>query len=316
MDNLIDILPVKYRKYNVTKIESGASRRFFYRLFYNNHSVICIDSSKEQENYKKFLKVYKYLSKINISTPEIYETNNNYNIIILEDFGKQRFDKILSKYPLKKLLHYAVDTLLVINKEMTNNINLQKYNFQIFKSEISELIEYYYPYVFKKKAEKNIVDEFFHMWKESYKSMDFDFSNFVHKDFNINNLMYLSNRKNHLKCGVLDFQNAFLGENCWDLFSLLEDSRVMFNNKFNNYFLEYYYKNLNQKCSFNEFKEKYYFLSSSRQTRLLGRWIKLSIDLNQKWYLKFIPTTKKRLIFGINNLNNKNLKSWYNKIIF
>ena len=316
MNNLIDILPAKYKKYNIVKIESGASKRFFYKLSYNNYSVICIDSSKEKENYNNFLKVYNCLSKINISIPKIYETNNDYNTIILEDFGKERFDKILSNYPLKDLLHYAVDTLLVINKEMTKNLNLQKYNFQIFKSEISELIEYYYPYIFKKKAEQNIVDDFFHIWKDSYDSINFDFSNFVHKDFNINNLMYLPNRKNHLKCGVLDFQNAFLGENCWDLFSLLEDSRVMFNNEFNNYFLEYYYKNSKQKYSFNEFKKKYYFLSSSRQSRLLGRWIKLSIDLNQKWYLKFIPITKKRLIFGINNLNNKNLKSWYDKIVF
>ena len=120
MDNLIDILPAKYKKYNIVKIESGASKRFFYKLSYNNHSVICIDSSKEKENYNNFLKVYNYLSKINISIPKIYETNNDYNTIILEDFGKERFDKILSNYPLKDLLHYAVDTLLVINKEMTN----------------------------------------------------------------------------------------------------------------------------------------------------------------------------------------------------
>ena len=54
--------------------------------------------------------------------------------------------------------------------------------------------------------------------------------------------MYLTSRKDHLKCGVLDFQSAFWGESCWDLFSLLEDSRVFFDEQFNDYFIQYYYK--------------------------------------------------------------------------
>ena len=37
---------------------------------------------------------------------------------------------------------------------------------------------------------------------------------------------------------------------------------------------------------------KYHFLNCSRQSRLLGRWVKLSNDLGEKWYLDFIPVTK------------------------
>ena len=54
--------------------------------------------------------------------------------------------------------------------------------------------------------------------------------------------------------------------------------------------------NTNQNISIEEFKLKYYFFNSSRQSRLLrSRWIYLSNKLNEKWYLNFIPITKNRL---------------------
>ena len=128
-------------------------------------------------------------------------------------------------------------------------------------------------------------------------------------------MIYLPSRKDHLKCGLLDFQGAFWGECCWDLFSLLEDSRIYFDDQFNDYFIKFYYKSTNQSINIDDFKEKYYMLNCARQTRLLGRWVKLSKELNQSFYLGFIETTKKRLVKGIEKTNRKNLKLIYKKLI-
>ena len=56
-------------------------------------------------------------------------------------------------------------------------------------------------------------------------------------------------------------------------------------------------------------------LSCSRQTRLLGRWVKLSKELNQSFYLDFIEVTKKRLLKGLEKINRKDLRSVYNKLL-
>ena len=147
------------------------------------------------------------------------------------------------------------------------------------------------------------------------KKKKINFESFVHKDYNMNNLILLPNRKNHLKCGVIDFQSAFWGNSAWDLFSLLEDSRLLFSDEFNEYLVEYYYSKTNQPISINEFKSIYHFLNCSRQTRLLGRWVKLAKEYNQKWYLNFIPITKQRLKKSIVLTNNKNLINFYDKYI-
>ena len=309
---------LKFKNYEIAKIESGASKRFFYRISNESHSFICMDSGKEKKTYKNFLKIHSYLTKINISIPKIEERYDDINILILEDFGGLRYDKILHQYKIKDLLEFAVKTLVTIKNEFIfkSYYELPVYNYNIFIEEISELINYFYPYFYHKKISKNLKKEFYECWKTYYDSINFQFDSFSHKDFNINNLLFLPSRKGHLKCGVIDFQSAFLGESCWDLFSLLEDSRIYFDNSYNNYFIEYFFNNSNLNVSMDEFKLKYYMLNFSRQTRLLGRWVKLSNNLNQKFYLNFIDTTKRRLFDNIGKIQNKELKDYYNRIIF
>ena len=315
--DLFNKISLKYKDYKVEKIKSEASKRFFYRLSGKSNSVICLDSSNERKEYSDLLKVHSYLSKINVSIPDIYENDDANNILILEDFGNLRFDKILENYPLKSLLEYAVKSLTVLKKEIAFDCSkdLSIYNYNTFKSEISEFPNYYYPHVFRKEIPKNLSEEFYECWRKYFYSLSFNFINFVHKDFNINNLIYLPSRKGHLKCGILDFQSAFWGESCWDLFSLLEDSRIYFDDQFNDYFIKLYYHYTNQDIEFEDFIEKYYMLSCSRQTRLLGRWVKLSKELNQSFYLDFIKVTKKRLLKGLEKINRKDLRSVYNKLL-
>jgi len=315
--DLFENISSKYKNYKIKKIDNGASKRLFYRLSLNSDSVICLDSSNERKEYKNLIKVHSYLSKINISIPTIYEKDDINNILILEDFGNLRFDKILNEYPLENLLKCAVQTLTILKNEIffDNLKDLKIYNYDIFKSEISEFPNYFYFYVHNKKISKNLLSEFYECWRKNFYLINFNFNNFVHKDFNINNLVYLPLRKKHLKCGILDFQSAFWGESCWDLFSLLEDSRIYFNDQYNEYFIKFFYQSTKQNIPFNDFKQKYYLLNCSRQTRLLGRWVKLSMESNQSFYLDFIKTTKKRLFQGLEKLNRNDLKSIYAKLI-
>ncbi len=160
--DLLDKISSKYKDYKIEKIKSGASKRTFYRLIKDSNSLICLDSSNEKKEYNNFLKVHSYLSKVNVSIPNIYENDDVNNILILEDFGNQRFDKILSDYPLKKLLEYAVRTLIVLKNDIyyNNYQDLSVYNYNVFKSEISEFIDFYYPYVHKKKFLKTLKRNF------------------------------------------------------------------------------------------------------------------------------------------------------------
>ena len=314
--NISNKLSNEFKKYSIETIERGASKKIFYRLRHSNKKFILTDFSLNKEEYRNHLKIYNLLKNINISVPKIIEKYDNNFIIISEDFGDLRFDKILQKYPLNDLLHYAVDTLIILNNSIQYDLKLSlpQYNFEIFKDEILELPKYYFPHV--KFNNKNLNTEFIYIWSEAYRKIKFEFNHLSHKDFNINNLILISDNKKHLKCGVIDFQSAFWGESSWDLFSLLEDSRVFFTDEYNEYFINYFFNQTSQKNSIGDFLKKYHFLNSSRQTRLMGRWVKLSKELKQDWYLDFIPVTLKRLRKSIKLINDKKLTDFYNRYIF
>ena len=296
-------------------IEGGASQKKISRYYKKNSSFIILDFSEDTEEFKNHLIIYDILKNINISIPKIFEVDFKNHIIVTEDFGDQRFDKILNKYDINSLLESAVESLIVLNNATINSINLSnlnQYNYEIFKKEISELIDFYCPF---KKIDDSISLVFYEVWEEQYQKLNFEFNSFVHKDFELSNLMHLPKNNKHLQCGILDFQSAFIGFKGWDLFSLLENSRIYFSTDKNEKFIKHYYKNTNPNIDLDSFRKQYYFLNTARQTRLLGRWVKFYIIDKNNSYLPYIYTTIKRLKSSLDNLGIKQMNSIYDKIL-
>ena len=215
---------------------------------------------------------------------------------------------------LKQILLNATDSLIEIqnNSHPISNYKLDTYNISSFKIEIAEFADFYLPL---KNISKNIADEFFTLWQSEFENLNFNLNSFVHKDFELSNLMHLPSRKGHLKCGILDYQNAFIGFSGWDIFSLLENPRIYFDDKYNDELIEYFYNNTKQDVSFTEFLLQYYFLNTARQSRIIGRWINLDQKNKNNYYSKYLDVTLKRLKKSLYYLQNHKLSKLYSKVI-
>ena len=77
--------------------------------------------------------------------------------------------------------------------------------------------------------------------------------------------------------------------------------------------IKYFYENITIDNDFLEFRNQYYLLNLCRQSRLLGRWIKLFKN-GKKEYLKYVNITTKRIISSMNNLPSSDLKTIYENI--
>ena len=298
---------------NLYQIESDVSQKKIYRFKDINENKIVVDFSYNLKDFSSFIKVHNLLSDINISIPKIFEIDESINVIVMEDFGDLRYDKIINNIDPKKILYNAVNSIIEIQKSKKYlPINdLVQYNLSFLKEEVGEFAEFYIPLI---DDGKELEVDFFSIWKTEFENINFEFNSFVHKDFELSNLIHLPKRDGHLKCGVIDFQNAFLGFAGWDLFSLLENPRMFFNEKYNEGLIEYFFKMTSQKNSLNYFIKQYYFLNTVRQTRLIGRWIKLNKKNKNNFYSKFLSVTNKRLQKSIFNLNNKELTNIYKRL--
>tara|TARA_Y100001970_G_scaffold282627_1_gene395857 strand:- start:7799 stop:8770 length:972 start_codon:yes stop_codon:yes gene_type:complete len=310
-----NILPPAFDEYQINTVEQDASNRKYYRIKKGKNNYLLVDSSDEPQQYKNFIKVHNILSQYRVSIPKIYYIDDYLKTVVIEDFGKLRYDKIINKENTKKILKFAIDSLIIFKNQISfkKNYFLPIYNYNTFKKEISEFVDDYYYYHSKKNIKLSRRSLFFNTWKQQYNKFSFNFDSFVHKDFNLNNLFYLPKRTSNLKCGIIDFQDSFWGEDCWDLFSILEDSRVFFDDKFNEELIEYYCTKTFQIKKKKDFTEKYDFFNCARQTRLMGRWIKL--HKKNKSYLKYLKITKKRLLKSLNKPHMTTLLKMYIKLL-
>ena len=118
----------------------------------------------------------------------------------------------------------------------------------------------------------------------------------VHRDFHVSNLMKYKN-----KIGVIDSQDALIGNRAYDLASLIDDVRFrtdeIFKNKIYRYYLKLNKKRVNKATLLSDFE----ILSILRNMKIIGIFTRLAMRDKKKQYLKLIPYAWKLIELRISN---------------
>ena len=129
---------------------------------------------------------------------------------------------------------------------------------------------------------------------------------FVHRDFHVSNLMLVKN-----KIGVIDTQDALLGNSAYDLASLIDDVRLKTSKSFKNKVYRFYIQK--KKIDKDKFKNDFEILSVLRNLKIIGIFTRLAIRDGKRKYLKLIPYTWTLINMRIND--NKIFKDLKNLLI-
>ena len=99
------------------------------------------------------------------------------------------------------------------------------------------------------------------------------------------------------KIGVIDSQDALIGNPAYDLVSLVDDVRIKTSSKLKSQICEYYLKKTKKidKIKREKFLEDFNILSVQRSLKIIGIFSRLSKRDKKNKYLKFIPYTWKLL---------------------
>ena len=123
---------------------------------------------------------------------------------------------------------------------------------------------------------------------------------FVHRDFHVSNLMLINN-----KIGLLDSQDALIGNRAYDLASLIDDVRLKTSSSFKKKIFNFYL-NKQKKLNRLNFKNDFEILSILRNLKIIGIFTRLAVRDNKKKYLKLIPYAWELISLRINE--NRALK--------
>ena len=111
------------------------------------------------------------------------------------------------------------------------------------------------------------------------------------------------------KIGLIDSQDALIGNKAYDLASLIDDVRFRTSNKLKEDIFKIYIKtqkNLNKKS----FKNDFDIISVLRNLKIIGIFTRLAIRDNKKKYLKMIPYAWE--LIKLRSKNNNNFKDLNN----
>ena len=297
-------------KFKISQIVGDASYRKFYRIIINKKSKIIISAEKDKyKNLIAYTSISKFLRRNNILTPRLLGYNYSKGVIVVEDFGNTSFHKILLKKKNKfKIYKRLVDLLLKIQKikSQTKIKSIIKKKHLIGKYSIKHLIkesdlffDWYLPLFFNKKKVLNIKKKSKKILLKIYKKLYFPNSCFVHRDYHVENLMKVGN-----KVGVIDSQDALIGNPAYDLVSLIDDVRIRTSIKLKNQIYDYYLKNANKtyKTKNKNFLQDFNILSVQRSLKIIGIFSRLFVRDKKDKYLKLIPYTWQLLETRMNSL--------------
>ena len=308
-------------KYKLKKISGDASFREFYRLGkYNKTSIIVYAKKEKFKNLIVYAVVNKILNNNKVNAPKLLSNDYKNDMIEISDLGEKSFyDYVISKK--NKLNDYKSLVKLIIKVQkikVKKSYRLGKFKFKFLKYGLKNLhkesdlfFDWYLKYFLKKKKNSKVKKLLKAELNKVYKKLKFSNNTFVHRDFHASNIMIKKK-----KLGLIDSQDAILGNPLYDVVSLIDDVRIKLPNNLQNNLIHFYHKNSKlKKNGIGNLKNDFDILSVQRNLKILGIFVRLSIRDGKNDYLKFLPYTWILIERRLRNPIFKNLNILINKYL-
>jgi aminoglycoside/choline kinase family phosphotransferase len=278
---------------DLKEIKGDASFRKFYRNTKKN-SIIVFANKEKSKNLLIYDSINKILIKNNIIAPKLLSQNYENNYIEIQDLGNKTIYQIFLKnkknqyFIFKKIINVLNKIQLIKDKKIKNFKNIF-YKIEDYKNKIlfdeAKLFSYWYiPKKLNKKKIRIFNVKFSKEIKLLLSKLNFKNDTFVHRDFHVSNLVI--NSKNQI--GLIDNQDALIGNKAYDLASLIDDVRYKTPNSLKEKVYNYYLKT-NKKINADKFKNDFEILSVLRNLKIIGIFMRLAERDKKTKYLKLIP---------------------------
>jgi tRNA threonylcarbamoyl adenosine modification protein YjeE len=252
------------------------------------------------EDVKPFVAIDNGLRERGFSAPSIHHADLDAGLLITEDFGLAGFVEGEPPAPVKERYEAATDLLAALHREVLPErlplapqmtYAMPTFDTDALLVEIGLMLEWYLPDRGVELTD-NTRAEFVTIWRDLLGKPAAAAKTWVLRDFHSPNLIWLDERPDIAKVGIIDFQDAVLGPAAYDLVSLLQDARVDVPEQLELALLTRYIKARRASDdSFDPagFVELYAIMSAQRNTRLLGTFARLNRRDGKPQYLRHQP---------------------------
>ena len=322
------------------RMAGDASTRSYARLFRDDKAVILMNSPRRPdgpaiyhgkpystiahlaEDVRPFVAIANGLRERGFSAPAIHHADLEAGFLITEDFGSAGIVEGDPPSPIAERYQAATDVLAALHCQALPEIlpltPQTSYAIPIFDTdalmvEIGLMPEWYLP---DRGAalNENARAEFSAMWRDLLDKVTAEPKTWALRDFHSPNLIWLDDRIDTAKVGIIDFQDAVLAPAAYDLASLLQDARIDVPEQLELVLLTRYIKaRLAADEAFDpaHFAELYAMMSAQRNTKLLGIFARLNRRDGKPQYLRHQPRIWTYLTRSLAHPALSAFRDWY-----
>jgi tRNA threonylcarbamoyl adenosine modification protein YjeE len=276
------------------------------------------------ENVAPFVAMARALRARGLSVPEIYHADLDHGLLILEDLGDERVVEGDPPAPIKERYETAVDALLLLHEQQLPDVlpvaprvqyAIPSYDMDAFLIEAELLLDWFLPR-FDVALPGEARAAFQTLWREALQPAIASPPTWVVRDFHSPNLLWLPDRSEVAKLGVLDFQDAMMGPAAYDLASLLQDARVDVLEATEVALLGRYVRRrraADANFDGSEFIKLYVTLAAQRASKILGIFARLDLRDGKPQYLRHMPRVWAYLQRSLAHPALAPLNEWYSQ---
>ncbi len=268
-------------------LAADASFRTYDRLKKpDGSSAVFMNAPPPHEDVGPFVRTTHLLHHYGLYAPKLLAQDVVNGFLLLEDFGDARIAKVLQNEKSNELRLYtqAMDALIALYKQRkeVQHEGVRLYDEAEYLREVGLFTEWWLPKMMPEKQEA-FTKKYLSVWKKLLKQIPLAEDVLVLRDFHADNLMACDDGR----LGLLDYQDALMGDAAYDVVSLLEDARRDVSGQVVQDCLAYYVQQTGQKRE--DFMQCYYLLGAQRNLKILGIFMRLCLRDGKASYLAYMP---------------------------
>ena len=269
-------------------LAGDASFRRYARITLNNKTFMLMDAPPDQEDCVPFVTIDEFFDQHGVRVPHILAKDLEHGFLLLEDFGDVVLSTLLNDQTVDA--HYAQSFKQLIQLQSIDGTGeLPEYSYEKLISEMELLTDWLLPSLKIQPTQDEIA-----LIKRSFAIL----ANaavaqpqvIVHRDFHSRNLMQIEGETEQ---GVIDFQDAVIGADTYDLISITRDAYVQWNaDRVYGWFKTFYDllpDSSKQDRHFEQFKQDADMMAIQRHIKILGIFVRLFERDGKSGYLKDLP---------------------------
>ncbi|NNH27175.1 aminoglycoside phosphotransferase family protein [Acinetobacter terrestris] len=275
-------------QFEINFLPGDASFRRYARINLNNKTFMLMDAPPEKEDCVPFVTIDQFFDSHGVRVPHIVAKDLEQGFLLLEDFGDVLLSTLLNDVTVDAYYTQSFKQLIEL-QAIDGTENFPAYSYEKLISEMELLTEWMLPslQIQPTQDEQALIKRTFAILANAALAQP---QVIVHRDFHSRNLMKIEGETD---LGVIDFQDAVIGADTYDLISITRDAYVQWNAGRVYEWFKVFYDLLpdtaKQDRDFAQFKRDADFMAIQRHLKILGIFVRLFERDGKTGYLKDLP---------------------------